>query len=99
MTTIIKRRVLRMGLAGLVALVAFLALFLGPGPSVREAHAVIGRPVTPVSYAGVARRTTRRTVAAASVAAPKVAVSPVVVQPVVVAPAPKTTVVVPATVW
>jgi hypothetical protein len=25
-----------------------------------EAHAVVGRPLTPVSYAGVARRTTRR---------------------------------------
>lgn len=28
----------------------------------REAHAVVGRPLTPVSYAGVARRTTRRSV-------------------------------------
>lgn len=28
----------------------------------RAAHAVVGRPLTPVSYAGVARRTTRRTV-------------------------------------
>jgi hypothetical protein len=27
-----------------------------------DAHAVIGRPLTPVSYAGVARRTTRRSV-------------------------------------
>ncbi|HEY1812898.1 MAG TPA: hypothetical protein VGG74_11160 [Kofleriaceae bacterium] len=26
----------------------------------REAHAVVGRPLTPMSYAGVARRTTRR---------------------------------------
>ena len=26
----------------------------------REAHAIIGRPLTPMSYAGVARRTTRR---------------------------------------
>jgi hypothetical protein len=25
-----------------------------------EAHAIIGRPLTPVSYAGVARRTVRR---------------------------------------
>ena len=29
-----------------------------------EAHAVRGRPATPVIYAGVARRTTRRAVAA-----------------------------------
>jgi hypothetical protein len=36
----------------------------GPGGwlSVQEAHAVVGRPATPVSAAGVARRTTRRTV-------------------------------------
>lgn len=27
---------------------------------VGEAHAIVGRPLTPVSYAGVARRTTRR---------------------------------------
>jgi hypothetical protein len=27
---------------------------------VREANAVIGRPLTPMSYAGVARRTVRR---------------------------------------
>ena len=34
-----------------------------------EAHAVVGAPVTPVSVAGVARRTTRRTVAVASTTA------------------------------
>jgi hypothetical protein len=28
----------------------------------KEAQAIIGRPMTPVSYAGVARRTTRRTI-------------------------------------
>jgi hypothetical protein len=27
---------------------------------VTEAHAIIGRPLTPLSYAGVARRTVRR---------------------------------------
>lgn len=31
-----------------------------------DAHAVVGAPLTPVSVAGVARRTTRRTVAVAS---------------------------------
>jgi len=36
---------------------------------VREAAAIIGRPLTPVSYAGVARRTTRRAVYATSVTA------------------------------
>jgi hypothetical protein len=30
------------------------------GPSLTKAEAVIGRPLTPMSYAGVARRTTRR---------------------------------------
>ena len=47
------------------------------------AQAVVGRPLTPVSGAGVARRTTRRTVAATAAVAPKPA--PVVV----VAPPPQ----------
>jgi uncharacterized iron-regulated membrane protein len=33
---------------------------------VRDAHAIIGRPLSPVSVAGVARRTTRRAVVATS---------------------------------
>jgi ABC-type Fe3+-hydroxamate transport system substrate-binding protein len=33
-----------------------------------EAQAVIGRPLTPMSYAGVARRTTRRAVAVGAAA-------------------------------
>ncbi len=33
-----------------------------------EVPAVVGRPMTPVSYAGVARRTTRRAVVATSAA-------------------------------
>jgi len=33
---------------------------IGNGPSFTTAQAVIGRPLTPMSYAGVARRTTRR---------------------------------------
>ena len=33
------------------------------GSLIKEAHAVVGRPLTPVSAAGVARRTTRRIVA------------------------------------
>jgi hypothetical protein len=35
---------------------------------VSTAEAVIGRPLTPLSYAGVARRTTRRAVAAGAAA-------------------------------
>ena len=34
------------------------------GALLSEAHARIGRPLTPMSYAGVARRTTRRAVGA-----------------------------------
>jgi uncharacterized MnhB-related membrane protein len=37
-------------------------------PLVASAEAVIGRPVTPMSYAGVARRTTRRAVAVGAAA-------------------------------
>lgn len=33
----------------------------------KEAHAIVGRPLTPVSVAGVARRTTRRVIVATSV--------------------------------
>ena len=51
---------------------------------VAGADARVGRPLTPMSYAGVARRTTYRAVAA-----------PVAVRPVVVAPVP--VVVVPPT--
>jgi hypothetical protein len=32
------------------------------GSMIKEAHAVVGRPLTPVSAAGVARRTTRRAI-------------------------------------
>ena len=49
---------------------------------VSSAEARIGRPLTPMSYAGVARRTTRRAVAAgAAVGGAAVVVAPVVVAP------------------
>ena len=35
-----------------------------------DANAIVGRPLTPMSYAGVARRTTRRMAYAGAVAAP-----------------------------
>ena len=48
--------ILVIGLAGLAGLL--------PGPGTRglvsDAHAVVGRPLTPVSVAGVGRRTVRR---------------------------------------
>ena len=63
---------------------------------VTQAQAIIGRPLTPMSYAGVARRTTRRGAyygygAAVVAPVPYVAApAPVVVapRPVVVAPVP-----------
>lgn len=75
---------------GVVAL--FLADAPTPGPSpqglswpglVSRAEAVIGRPLTPLSYAGVARRTTRRAYGAGVYGA-----APYVAAPVVVAPRP-----------
>jgi hypothetical protein len=48
-------------LLGLFALSVIAELELETGVCVRPAHAVVGRPLTPVSYAGVARRTSRRT--------------------------------------
>ncbi len=53
--------------------VPLVGLDFGPGdfavPSIviNEAHAIVGRPLTPVSVAGVARRTTRRMVYATSI--------------------------------
>ncbi|THD61991.1 MAG: hypothetical protein E7813_21090 [Bradyrhizobium sp.] len=55
---------------------------------VSSAEAIIGRPLTPLSYAGVARRTTARAVGAGAVYGGAVYGAPVVVvpAPVVVAP-------------
>jgi hypothetical protein len=58
-------------------LTLFILSVLGPAlgavvplwPVPREADAVVGRPLTPMSYAGVARRTTRRTVVAGAAVA------------------------------
>ena len=54
---------------------------VGQGSLMTTAHAIIGRPLTPLSYAGVARRTTRRAVAAGAV------VGAAAARPVYVAPA------------
>jgi hypothetical protein len=56
-----KRHIIGAAVALVLALV--IGLVTGEGPMLlgnRDAHAVIGRPLTPMSYAGVARRTTRR---------------------------------------
>ncbi len=52
------------------------------------AEARIGRPLTPLSYAGVARRTTRRAVAYGAAAGAVAYGAAVVAAPVVVVPAP-----------
>ena len=44
------------------------AIILQSGPITTSAEARVGRPLTPVSYAGVARRTTRRAVAVGAAA-------------------------------
>ena len=56
------------------------ALVTHDGPFLAAAEARIGRPLTPMSYAGVARRTTRRAVAYGE-AAGAVYAAPVVVAP------------------
>lgn len=68
------RRVL---LAACIAVTSILGVSLYSG----VAHAIIGRPLTPFSYAGVARRTTRRAMYYGA-ARPMVA-APMVVPPVV----------------
>lgn len=76
----------------LIAVPATLLLLIGGALDERplasfligEAHAIIGAPLTPLSYAGVARRTTRRAVVYSSAARETVVVSqPVVSQPAV----------------
>jgi hypothetical protein len=44
----------------LVVLAVLLVSLLGGAPFIRDAQAIIGMPLTPFSFAGVARRTTRR---------------------------------------
>ena len=78
-------RVIRLALATTAGVAS---LFVSENPSLTipdsllsQAQAVIGRPLTPLSYAGVARRTTRRAVYAGA------AVGAAAAAPVVVAPA------------
>jgi hypothetical protein len=52
------------------------------GAAVTGAEARIGRPLTPMSYAGVARRTTQRAVAVGAVAVGAAVVAPACVQTV-----------------
>jgi hypothetical protein len=79
-------RVLRIALA---AIVGVGGLFVSekiwqPGSLVTSAHAIIGRPLTPMSYAGVARRSAVGVGVGVGVG---VAVGAAVAAPMVVAPA------------
>lgn len=85
-----KIRFMRVALATIAGVTClFVSEKMSPtnlGSFVTQAHAIIGRPLTPMSYAGVARRTTARAYGAYG-AYGAVAVAPVIVAPVVVAPA------------
>ena len=65
-------RPLRITLAAVVGSACLLVndsgWFVHSGSFVSDAQARIGRPLTPMSYAGVARRTTRRAVAVGAAA-------------------------------
>jgi hypothetical protein len=87
-----KIRIMHAGLATIVGLGCLFVSETVPltktGSLVTEANAIIGRPLTPMSYAGVARRTTAGAVYAAPVyAAPHVYAAPVYAAPVYAAPA------------
>jgi hypothetical protein len=59
MTGIMKRIAFA---AGFLATTVLLEAALSPGIIIHPSEAVVGRPLTPISVAGVARRTTRRTI-------------------------------------
>jgi len=74
--TNVTSRTLRATTAAIAGLGLFMVDDVSPTTSglfVTKAHAIIGRPATPMSYAGVARRTTRRAYGAAAYGAPVVA--------------------------
>jgi hypothetical protein len=85
-----SKTLIRLSAATIVATAAL--LWNGQSPLnpnaalVSSAEARIGRPLTPMSYAGVARRTTRRAVAVGAVAAGAYYAAPMAVAPAPVAP-------------
>ena len=85
-----KIRVLPFALATIVGVGALFASDhvspTKPGSLVTEANAIIGRPLTPMSYAGVARRTTRRAYGAYGAYGAYAPYGAAVAAPVVVAP-------------
>jgi hypothetical protein len=68
--------------AAFVAALSLDGQWTASGPQISSAEARVGRPLTPMSYAGVARRTTRRAVVGgAAVAAGAAAVGAYAVTP------------------
>jgi hypothetical protein len=69
----VARRPVQLGLAILIGGCTLLGnesfVHMRTGSLVSQAEAIVGRPATPLSYAGVARRTTRRAVAVGAAAA------------------------------
>ena len=63
MTRSVTRTIALAGFAAAAGLAGMLVSDQKPSQLVSTAEAVIGRPLTPMSYAGVARRTTRRAAA------------------------------------
>lgn len=63
-----KKSTIGMMVLGLTLVIAELAPegLVPGGALIKEANAIVGRPLTPVSVAGVARRTTRRAIIATS---------------------------------
>lgn len=61
------RKLLWVGLIGLAMLAADSLMPMPFGSFVSEAQAIVGRPATPGSVAGVARRTTRRVIRRSSI--------------------------------
>jgi hypothetical protein len=57
-----KKVVVLLMLSGSVLMFGDIDQLIINGSPMSDAHARIGRPLTPLSYAGVARRTTRRAI-------------------------------------
>jgi hypothetical protein len=73
-TRLVKHSVIAFGAAAAAMLWSGEIPTNGQGSLVSKADALIGRPLTPLSYAGVARRTTRRAVAVGAAAGTAAAV-------------------------
>jgi hypothetical protein len=57
----VLRLIVLAGIAGFLGLATSERVLVSPGYHVvSTAEAIVGRPLTPISYAGVARRTMRR---------------------------------------